>query len=54
MAGGVSPQSPAFRLIVSSLQISSVLFDLLSSQENHIMLLGESHAPHVCSTLPPS
>lgn len=41
----MSPQSPAFRLIVSSLQISSFLSDLLSSQENHIMLLGESHPP---------
>lgn len=51
IAGGVSPQRPAFRLIVSSLQISSFLFDLLSSQENHIMLLGESHTPHDCSTL---
>lgn len=51
ITGGVSPQSRAVLLIVASLQTSSLRFDLLSSQESHIMLLGDSHSPHVCSTL---
>lgn len=42
---GVSPQSRAFLLIMSSLQTSSLRFDLLSSQESYIMLLGDSHPP---------
>ena len=45
ITGGVSPQSRAFLLIVSSLQTSSLCFDLLSSLESHIMLLGDSSPP---------
>lgn len=53
ITGGVSPQSRAVLLIVSSSQPSSLRFDLLSSQKSHIMLLGDSHPPHACSTLSP-
>lgn len=55
--GGVLTQRQAFLLFVSSLQISSPLSlslsDLLSSQENHIMLLGEAHTPTSARTCSP-